>query len=80
MAFGAGPGLGMYWQATSFWNIWLSGSVIHYDDSYDMTYVDYKLEQNIAFTTNTALRISVSEKGDKENPTREYYAGLNWYF
>jgi len=80
VAFGAGPGLGMYWRATSFWNIWLSGSVIHFDDSYDMTYVDYKLEQNFAFGADSALRISVSEKGEKENPTREYYAGLHWYF
>ena len=77
---GAGPGIGMLWKATRFWNIWLSGSVLHYQDNRDLTYVDYKLEQNIAFTTNSALRIAISEKGDRDKPTREYNATDHWYF
>lgn len=79
-AAGIGPGVGMLWRVTSFWNIWLSGSVLHYQDNLDLTYVDYKLEQNFAFTANSALRLTVTEKGARDKPTREFNAGLHWYF
>lgn len=79
-AVAAGPSLGMMWRITSNWNMWLSGSVQHYDDSLDLTYVEYRMEQNIALTTNTALRLVATEKGDRDHSDKEVKATLNWYF
>ncbi|MDH5447357.1 MAG: DUF4105 domain-containing protein, partial [Gammaproteobacteria bacterium] len=79
-AVATGPSLGVMWRVTSWWNMWLSGSVQHYDDSIDLTYVDYRMEHNIAFTSNTALRIVATEQGDREHSDKELKATLNWYF
>jgi len=79
-AVAAGPSLGMMWRVTSGWNMWLSGSVQHYDDSLDLTYVDYRMEQNIALTTNTALRLVATEKGDRDHSDKEVKATFNWFF
>ena len=80
VAAAAGPSVGMLWRLTDNWNVWLSGSVQHYDDSLDLTWVDYRFEQNIALTTNTALRLSAIERGDRNNSDRELSAALHWYF
>lgn len=79
-AIAAGPSLGMMWRVTSNWNLWLSGSVQHYDDSLDLTYVEYRMEQNIALTTNTALRLVATETGDRDHSAKEVKASLSWYF
>ncbi len=79
-AVAAGPSLGVMWRVTSWWNMWLSGSVQHYDDSLDLTYVDYRMEQNFAFSTNTALRLVATERGDKAFSDTEVKATINWFF
>lgn len=80
IAFAAGPSIGMMWRVTSWWNMWLSGSVQHYDDSLDLTYVEYRMEQNFALSTNTALRLLATEKGDRDHADQEMTASFNWYF
>ena len=79
-AVAAGPSMGMMWRATSWWNLWLSGSVQHYDDSIDLTYVEYRLENNFALSTNTALRLVATETGDRDHSDKEIKATFNWFF
>ncbi len=80
VAVAAGPSLGIMWRVTRNWNLWLSASEQYYDDSLDLTYVDYRMEQNIVLTTNTAVRLMAIEKGDRDHSDKEIKATFNWFF
>lgn len=54
--------------------------MMHYQDNLDMTYVDCRFEQNIAFSRNSALRLTASEYGPRDDTTKELKAVLHWYF
>lgn len=80
IAIGAGPSVGVFWRATQNWSIWLSGNVQYFDESLELNYIDYRFEQNIAFSTNTALRVSAIERGKQDDSSKELSASFNWYF
>ena len=79
-AAAAGPDIGVHWRVTDNWNLWLSGSVLHYQDNLDYAYVDYRFEQNFALAKDLALRLSLSESGIRDESEQEVNAALHWYF
>jgi len=79
-AVAAGPDVGLYWKLTDNWNLWLSGSVQHYQDNLDYAYVDYRLENNFALAKDLALRLSAVESGIRDHTEQEVSAALHWYF
>ena len=76
----AGPSVGVLWRVTSWWNMWLSGSVQHYDNATNLTYVDYRMEHNFSLTTNTAIRLLATETGDRDHSDKEAKISFNWFF
>ena len=79
-AAAAGPDVGLYWNVMNGWNLWLSGSVQHYQGNLDYAYVDYRLENNFALAKDLALRISALESGVRDDTEQELSASLHWYF
>lgn len=79
-AFGAGPLLGLLWDVTPRWKLWLSASRRDFEPRTELTYVDYRLEQSYALSRNRALRLKLERKGALGDQGSEALLSLHWYF
>lgn len=76
-AFGAGPLVGVLWDVTPRWKLWLSARVEGYQE---MTYREHKLEQGFALGRDLSLRLTFTRDGISEAMRNTGQVSLRWYF
>ncbi|MFV2059860.1 MAG: DUF4105 domain-containing protein [Gammaproteobacteria bacterium] len=79
-SFAVGPNLGLLWQVTQEWKIWLDTTTQFYDSHNNLTYQRYELAQSYLITKNQAIRLHWFSEGVKGDLQNEIKLSLNWYY
>ncbi len=75
-----GPNIGLLWQPTSDWKVWLDTTSQYYDKNNNLTYQKIELGQSFSLSKNQSIRLNWLQEGVKDKTQNEIKASLNWYY
>jgi hypothetical protein len=81
ITFAAGPNLGVLWQVSQNWKLWLDSSIQYYDSKNNDNIVEkHSLGQSYTLGNDKAIRFILSSQGLQDQTRQEAKISLSWYY
>ncbi len=76
-----GPNLGVLWQVSRNWKLWLDSSIQYYDDKNNKNVVEkHRLGQSYTLSNDKAIRLILTRQGLQNQTRLEAKVSLSWYY